>query len=116
MPELEMPELETSELETPGASSRRRPAGPEQAVPRDAYCLLKREVERAGCFAPTPWRHLGDPDTRPGLFSMYLVSAFENRGLARAAAEAPPLAAGPAGSTASRGGTVEAAAAQAIIR
>ncbi len=48
------------ELETPGASSRRRPAGPGQAVPRDAYCLLKREVERAGCFAPTPWRHLGD--------------------------------------------------------
>ena len=60
MPELEMPELEMPELETPGTSSRRRPAGPEQAVPRDAYCLLKREVERAGCFAPTPWRHLGD--------------------------------------------------------
>ncbi len=60
MPELETPQMETPEFETPGASSRRRPAGPEQAVPRDAYCLLKRDVERAGCFAPTPWHHLGD--------------------------------------------------------
>ena len=55
-----MPQLETPELDTPGAWSRRPPAGPEKTVPRDAYFLLKREVERAGCFAPTPWRHLGD--------------------------------------------------------